>query len=114
MGSRDRSEKHENVSFRNCFFGPPHAPGPLEPTSGGMRAGNEVPCAIYLNMVVSILFVFQEEDVTPFPPPPEQKNIKEKLIEDSKKSEIYKDVIKNFSDAELINVKSKDKGNDHD
>ena len=26
----------------------------------------------------------------------------------------YKDVIKNFPDAELINVKSKDKGNDHD
>jgi DNA polymerase-3 subunit gamma/tau len=44
----------------------------------------------------------------------QQKNIKEKLIEDSKKSEIYKDVIKNFPDAELINVKSKDKGNDHD
>ncbi len=44
----------------------------------------------------------------------QQKNIKEKLIEDSKKSEIYKDVINNFPDAELINVKSKDKGNDHD
>lgn len=44
----------------------------------------------------------------------QQKNIKEKLIEDSKKSEIFKDVIKNFPDAELINVKSKDKGNDHD
>ena len=44
----------------------------------------------------------------------QQKNIKEKLIEDSKKSEIYKDVIKNFPDAELINVKSKDKGNDYD
>ena len=44
----------------------------------------------------------------------QKKNIKEKLIEDSKKSEIYKDVIKNFPDAELINVKSKDKGNDHD
>ena len=44
----------------------------------------------------------------------QQKNIKEKLIEDSKKSEIYKDVIKNFPDAELINVKSKDKGNDHE
>ena len=44
----------------------------------------------------------------------QQKNIKEKLIEDFKKSEIYKDVIKNFPDAELINVKSKDKGNDHD
>ncbi len=44
----------------------------------------------------------------------QQKNIKEKLIEDSKKSEIYKDVIKNFPDAELINVKSKDKGNNHD
>ena len=44
----------------------------------------------------------------------QKKNIKEKLIEDSKKSEIYKDVIKNFPDAELINVNSKDKGNDHD
>jgi len=41
-------------------------------------------------------------------------NIKEKLIDDSKNSEIYKDVINNFPDAELINVKSKDKGNDHD
>ena len=37
----------------------------------------------------------------------QQKNIKDKLIENSKKSEIYKDVIKNFPDAELINVKSK-------
>ena len=44
----------------------------------------------------------------------QQKNIKEKLIDDSKNSEIYKDVINNFPDAELINVKSKDKGNDHD
>ncbi len=44
----------------------------------------------------------------------QQKNITEKLIENSKKSEIYKDVIKNFPDAELINVKSKEKGNDHD
>ncbi|MDC3155526.1 DNA polymerase III subunit gamma/tau [Candidatus Pelagibacter sp.] len=44
----------------------------------------------------------------------QQKNIKEKLIEDSKKSGIYKDVIKNFPDAELINVNSKDKGNNHD
>ena len=44
----------------------------------------------------------------------QQKNIKEKLIEDSKKSEIYKDVIKNFPDAELINVKSKDKGDYND
>ncbi len=44
----------------------------------------------------------------------QQKNIKEKLINDSKNSEIYKDVINNFPDAELINVESKDKGNDHD
>ncbi len=44
----------------------------------------------------------------------QQKNIKEKLINDSKNSEIYKNVINNFPDAELINVKSKDKGNDHD
>ena len=44
----------------------------------------------------------------------QQKNIKEKLIDDSKNSEIYKDVINNFPDAELINVKSKDKGNEHD
>ncbi len=44
----------------------------------------------------------------------QQKNIKEKLIDDSKNSEIYKNVINNFPDAELINVKSKDKGNDHD
>jgi DNA polymerase-3 subunit gamma/tau len=44
----------------------------------------------------------------------QQKNIKEKLIEDSKNSGIYKDVINNFPDAELINVKSKDKGNEHD
>jgi DNA polymerase-3 subunit gamma/tau len=44
----------------------------------------------------------------------QQKNIKEKLIHDSKNSEIYKDVINNFPDAELINVESKDKGNDHD
>ena len=44
----------------------------------------------------------------------QQKNIKEKLIEDSKKSEIYKNVIKNFPDAELINVKSKDKGDYND
>ncbi|MBD1144472.1 DNA polymerase III subunit gamma/tau [Pelagibacterales bacterium SAG-MED37] len=44
----------------------------------------------------------------------QQKNIKEKLINDSKNSEIYKDVINNFPDAELINVKSKDKGDDDD
>ena len=44
----------------------------------------------------------------------QQKNIKEKLIDDSKNSEIYKNVINNFPDAELINVKSKNKGNDHD
>ena len=44
----------------------------------------------------------------------QQKNIKEKLIDESKNSKIYKDVINNFPDAELINVKSKDKGNDHD
>ena len=44
----------------------------------------------------------------------QQKNIKEKLINDSQNSEIYKDVINNFPDAELINVESKDKGNDHD
>jgi DNA polymerase-3 subunit gamma/tau len=44
----------------------------------------------------------------------QQKNIKEKLINDSKNSEIYKNVINNLPDAELINVKSKDKGNDHD
>ena len=44
----------------------------------------------------------------------QQKKIKEKLIEDSKNSEIYKDVINNFPDAELINVQSKDKGDYHD
>ncbi len=44
----------------------------------------------------------------------QQKNIKKKLIEDSKNSDIYKDVIKNFPDAELLNVKAKDEGNDHD
>ncbi len=44
----------------------------------------------------------------------QQKNIKEKLINDSKNSEIYKDVINNFPDAELVNVKSKDKGNEND
>ena len=44
----------------------------------------------------------------------QQKNLKEKLIDDSKNSEIYKDVINNFPDAELVNVKSKDKGNDND
>ena len=44
----------------------------------------------------------------------QQKKIKEKLIEDSKNSEIYKDVINNFPDAELINVQSRDKGDDHD
>ena len=44
----------------------------------------------------------------------QQKNIKEKLIDDSKNSEIYKNVINNFPDAELINVKSKDKGDYND
>ncbi len=44
----------------------------------------------------------------------QQKNMKEKLINDLKNSEIYKDVINNFPDAELINVKSKDKGNEND
>ena len=44
----------------------------------------------------------------------QQKNIKEKLIIDSKNSEIYKDVINNFPDAELVNVKSKHKGNEND
>ncbi len=44
----------------------------------------------------------------------QQKNIKERLIKDSKNSEIYKDVINNFPDAELVNVKSKDKGNEND
>ncbi|MBD1162217.1 DNA polymerase III subunit gamma/tau [Pelagibacterales bacterium SAG-MED12] len=44
----------------------------------------------------------------------QQEDIKEKLIDDSKNSKIYKDVINNFPDAELINIKSKDKGNDHD
>ena len=44
----------------------------------------------------------------------QQKNIKEKLINDSKNSEIYKDVINIFPDAELVNVKSKDKGNEND
>ena len=29
-------------------------------------------------------------------------------------AQVYKNVINNFPDAELINVKSKDKGNDHD
>ena len=36
------------------------------------------------------------------------------LINDLKNSEIYKDVINNFPDAELVNVKSKDKGNEND
>ncbi len=43
-----------------------------------------------------------------------QKNIKKILIEKSKNSEIYKNVINNFSDAELIDVKLKNEENDND
>ena len=43
-----------------------------------------------------------------------QKDIKKKLIEKSKNSGIYKNVINNFSDAELIDVKLKNEENDND
>ena len=41
-------------------------------------------------------------------------NFKKALIDDAKKSEIFKTVINNFSDAELIDVKIKNKGEDND
>ena len=41
-------------------------------------------------------------------------SFKKALIDDAKKSEIFKTVINNFSDAELIDVKIKNKGEDND
>ena len=39
-------------------------------------------------------------------------NIKKLLIDKAKKSEIYLNVLKNFPDAELVDVKSKDNESD--
>ena len=43
-----------------------------------------------------------------------EQKIKKSLMEDAKNSKIYKDVIKNFPDAELtdINLKGEDEPND--
>ena len=40
--------------------------------------------------------------------------IKKSLMEEAKNSKIYKDVIKNFPDAELIDVKLKNESDDND